>query len=206
MKKSPNTQVRRNGSAARATKQGKNRRLAYSGELLAGNPPSPTPALPGRSLSSKEFKVVALRDCLPPDEMQFCDCPASAVNYWRRNIQNAPHFDPERECLVVLILNVRRRIKGHVLQSIGTNDTMLLRLCEVFRAAVIAAGMAIIILHNHPTGDPSPSEADIEVTRDLIRGGRLLKIDVFDSIIIGHPEAASGKGYASLREMGYFNF
>jgi len=58
-------------------------------------------------------------------------------------------------------------------------------------------------LHNHPSGDATPSEADIKVTRDLIRGGQLLKIDVVDHIIIGRANK-SGKDYQSLRELGYF--
>jgi DNA repair protein RadC len=59
-------------------------------------------------------------------------------------------------------------------------------------------------VHNHPSGDPTPSEADIRVTRDLIRAGQLLKIDVLDHVILGRRAAANGKDYVSLRELGYF--
>ena len=52
--------------------------------------------------------------------------------------------------------------------------------------------------HNHPSGDPTPSEADIRVTRDLIRAGQLLKLEVLDHVIVGHGR------HSSLREMGYF--
>jgi DNA repair protein RadC len=69
---------------------------------------------------------------------------------------------------------------------------------EVFRLAIIASASGIILAHNHPSGDPSPSEADIKVTRDLIRGGQLLKIDVVDHIIVGYPN------HTSLRALGYF--
>ena len=59
------------------------------------------------------------------------------------------------------------------------------------------------MMHNHPSGDPTPSEADIKVTRDLIRGGQLLKIEVLDHVVMG--QAGEGqKGYTSLRELGYF--
>jgi DNA repair protein RadC len=71
--------------------------------------------------------------------------------------------------LVVFILNTRRRIKGHYLVSIGTMDTILCHPREIFRLAVMASAAAIIIAHNHPSGDPTPSEADIKITRDLIR-------------------------------------
>jgi DNA repair protein RadC len=59
-------------------------------------------------------------------------------------------------------------------------------------------------MHNHPSGDPSPSEADIKVTRDLIRGGQLLKIDVLDHVVMGQPDGNGSNGYVSLRELGYF--
>ena len=61
-----------------------------------------------------------------------------------------------------------------------------------------------MLAHNHPSGDPTPSEADIKVTRDLIRAGQLLKIEVIDHVIIGRATAQRAKDYASLRELGYF--
>jgi len=78
-------------------------------------------------------------------------------------------------------------------------DTLLAHSREVFRAAIIAGASAIVIMHNHPSGEPSPSEADIRVTRDLIRAGQLLKMEVLDHVIVG-----AGANRASLRELGYF--
>ena len=69
---------------------------------------------------------------------------------------------------------------------------------EVFRVAIVACASAIVLMHNHPSGEPEPSEADIKVTRDLIRAGQLLKIEVTDHVIIGNPN------HCSLRELGYF--
>jgi DNA repair protein RadC len=77
-------------------------------------------------------------------------------------------------------------------------DTILVHPREVFRTAVIGAASAIVLVHNHPSGEPTPSEADIKVTRDLIRAGQLLKIDVLDHVIMGNPNRSS------LRELGYF--
>jgi DNA repair protein RadC len=84
------------------------------------------------------------------------------------------------------------------LVSIGTLDTILVHPREAFRVAVIAAAAAIVLAHNHPSGDPTPSEGDIKATRDLIRAGQLLKIDVLDHVIMGHDR------HCSLRELGYF--
>ena len=149
----------------------------------------------------KEFKITALRECPMPDAMDICETPEQAAAYWRRHIPQMPTFNPELECFVVLLLNTRRRIKGHTLISIGTLDTLLVHPREVFRPAIIAASAAIILMHNHPSGDHCPSEADIKVTRELIRAGELLKLPVLDHVVIGHPDLP--KPYCSLRELGY---
>jgi hypothetical protein len=136
----------------------------------------------------QEWKIVSLRECPTPQEMQLCETPTEAAAYWRTHITQHPYFNPECECLVVLILNTRRKIKGHYFVSIGTLDTILCQPREVFRLAIMASAAAIIIMHQHPSGESTPSEADIKVTRDLIRGGQLLKIDVVDagSSRVGH--------------------
>lgn len=150
------------------------------------------------AFNAKEYKVVALRECPLPEQMMICDTPDTAAEYWRLHIATNPYFSPDCECFAVLLLNTRRRCKGHQLLTIGTPDTILVSPVTVFRGAVIAAAAAIVLMHNHPSGDPTPSEADIKVTRDLIRAGQLMKIDVLDHVIIGHPNRAS------LRELGYF--
>jgi DNA repair protein RadC len=131
--------------------------------------------------------------------MQICERPDQAADYWRKHITTAAHFNPDCECFVVLILNTRRRIRGHHLVSIGTMDTILVHAREVFRVAIIMAAHAIVMMHNHPSGEATPSEADVKVTRDLVRAGQLLKIEVLDHVIIGHDK------HCSLRELGYFS-
>jgi DNA repair protein RadC len=133
-----------------------------------------------------------------PAEMLVCETPAQADAYWRLHIEPHPYFNPECECFVVLFLNTRKRVKGHQLLATGTMDTILVHPREVFRAAVISSAAAILLMHNHPSGEPQPSEADIKVTRDLIRAGQLLKIEVIDHVVIGRP------GFQSLRALGYF--
>jgi DNA repair protein RadC len=150
------------------------------------------------SKSAKEYKVIALRECPLPEDMQVCDTPQRAADYWRATVQTNPYFNPECECFVVLMLNTRRRVEGHQLLSIGTLDTILVHPREVFRASVIVSAAAIILMHNHPSGEPEPSEGDIKVTRDLIRAGQLMKIEVLDHVIMGRER------HCSLRELGYF--
>jgi len=108
------------------------------------------------------------------------------------------------ETLQALLLNTRRRLIRVEEISDGTIDTLLVHPREVFKKAIAANASAVILAHNHPSGDPTPSEADIKVTRDLIRAGQLLKIDVLDHVIIGRATAERPKDYVSLRELGYF--
>src|SRR6516162_782891 len=157
---------------------------------------------PGEPFNPKEFKLLALRECPTPAEMQLCDTPDKAAAYWRQHVPSHPYFNLDVECFVVVLVNTRRRIQGHCFISTGTLDTILVHPREVFRPAVIGASAAIVLIHNHPSGDPTPSEADIKVTRDLIRAGQILKIEVLDHVVMG--QSGEGKGYVSLRELGYF--
>ncbi len=108
------------------------------------------------------------------------------------------------ETFQVILLNTRRRLIRIEPISQGTLDTILVHPREVFRPAIAAGAAAIILAHNHPSGDPTPSEADIKVTRDLIRAGQLLKIEVLDHVILGRATQERPKDYTSLRELGYF--
>lgn len=108
------------------------------------------------------------------------------------------------ETLQVLLLNTRRRLIRVAEITDGTLDTILVHPREVFKTAIAANAAAVVLAHNHPSGDPAPSEADIKVTRDLIRAGQLLKIDVLDHVIIGRATPERPKDYSSLRELGYF--
>lgn len=147
---------------------------------------------------------MVLRECTPVGEKGLCDEPARAVRYWRLNVETHPYFNPHVECFVVLYLNTRRRVIGHCVVSTGTLDALLVHPREVFRLAVILPCAAIVLMHNHPSGDPVPSEADIKVTRDLIRAGQLMKCEVLDHVIVGNLEEGRTKDYTSLREVGYF--
>ena len=130
---------------------------------------------------------------------QLLDTPDQVAAYWRQNIPKADWYDPMKEAFVVLVLNTRKRILGHNLVALGSLDTCPVVPLSVFRPVIVMAGSAIVLAHNHPSTDPTPSTADIAVTRDLVRAGLLLKIEVLDHVILG-----SGNEYRSLKELGYF--
>ena len=133
-------------------------------------------------------------------ELPILDTPEAVAEAMREGsrLLNAEVFQ-------VLLLNTRRRlIASPVKISDGTLDTILVHPREVFKSAIAANAAAVVLVHNHPSGDPTPSEADIKVTRDLIRAGQLLKIEVLDHVILGRKTEERPKDYASLRELGYF--
>lgn len=132
-------------------------------------------------------------------ESPLLDTPEAIAGLLREQNRRA-----EVETFQVVLLNTRRRLIEVREVSHGTLDTILVHPRDVFRHALAANAAAVVLAHNHPSGDPTPSEADIKVTRDLIRAGQLLKIDVLDHVILGRATRERSKDYVSLRELGYF--
>jgi DNA repair protein RadC len=132
-------------------------------------------------------------------EAPLLDTPEAVADLMREEVRLH-----QVETFQVLLLNVRRRLLGLAKVSQGTLDTILVHPREVFKPAIAANASAILLVHNHPSGDPTPSEADIKVTRDLIRAGQLLKIEVLDHVILGRATQERPRDYVSLRELGYF--
>lgn len=132
-------------------------------------------------------------------EAPMLDTPARIADYLRE-----PNRLYDVETFQAVLLNTRRRLIRVEQLSQGTLDTILVHPREVFRAAITSNASALVLVHNHPSGDPTPSESDIKATRDLIRAGQLLKIDVLDHVIFGRKTADRANDYVSLRELGYF--
>ena len=141
-----------------------------------------------------EFKVMTIRETATVS----CESSDAAINYIRANIPNSSWFDREKEAFVCLLMNTRMRIIGFNLVSLGNLNSVQIHPREVFRPAIVAAANSIILVHNHPSDDTTSSEADIKCTRDLIRAGQVLKIEVNDHIIWSETK------HCSLRELGYF--
>ena len=99
-----------------------------------------------------------------------------------------------QEQLRVLLLNTRNQVMAQRIVYQGNVNSSIVRPAEVFRAAIIDSAPSIIISHNHPSGDPTPSPEDVSITRDLVAGGKLLGIDVLDHIVI------AGSKFVSLKE------
>ncbi|QSZ27870.1 DNA repair protein RadC [Aceticella autotrophica] len=106
----------------------------------------------------------------------------------------------KKEYFKVVMLNVKNKIIAVDTISIGSLNSSIVHPREVFKAAIERTASSLILVHNHPSGDPSPSNEDIEVSKRITQSGNILGIKVLDHIIIG-----DGIGI-SLKEKGYYNF
>lgn len=102
-----------------------------------------------------------------------------------------------QEHVRVILLDAGRRVLAMPTLYIGTVNMTVLRVAEVFREAIISGSPAIILAHNHPSGDPTPSPEDVEFTRALANAGRLLDVALLDHIIVGQQRLIS------MREQGF---
>jgi len=102
----------------------------------------------------------------------------------------------EQEHLRTLLLDSKNHVLGSPTIYVGSINTSLIRVGEVFREAIKANCAAIIVAHNHPSGDPTPSPEDVAVTEQIVAAGKLLDIEVLDHLVIGHQR------YVSLKERG----
>jgi DNA repair protein RadC len=105
--------------------------------------------------------------------------------------------ETDREVFAVALLTIRRRVLGLHTVSVGCLTSSLVHPREVFKPAILAGSAALLLAHNHPSGDPEPSAEDIALTRRLIAAGHLLGIEILDHLILGE----AGR-FVSLRERG----
>lgn len=127
----------------------------------------------------------------PADEKLRVTSPADGANLLLPRLSHL-----EQEELHVLLLDTRNRVIGIRAIYKGSLNSSMVRIGEIFRPAIEAPAAAIIIGHNHPSGDPSPSPEDISVTRKIVEAGKLLDIAVLDHLVIGNGR------YTSLKEKG----
>ncbi len=123
-----------------------------------------------------------------PEERPSINSPADAANLLMSDMMLL-----EQEHLRVILLDTRNKLIRIVPVYVGTLNSSNVRVAELFRAAIKENAAAIVIIHNHPSGDPTPSVEDVNVTRRLIDAGNLLNINVLDHIVIGYQKFVSLK-------------
>lgn len=126
-----------------------------------------------------------------PQERPSISSPADAANLLMSEMAFL-----DQEHLRAILLDTRNRVLGIRTIYIGSLNTAVIRLAEVFRPAIRENAAALIVAHNHPSGDPSPSPEDVSVTREMVKAGKLLELRLLDHLIIGRHR------YVSLKERG----
>lgn len=141
--------------------------------------------------SIKVIKLIQVKEDVLPFGDTAVSCSTEAARIAHKFLEGV-----DREHFCLMCLNAKNKINALHTVSIGTVDQCLVAQRECFKLAIISNSVAILIFHNHPSGDPQPSSHDIELTRALVKAGDLLNIKVHDHIIIG-----DGKDdYVSLKE------
>ena len=126
-----------------------------------------------------------------PDERVQVRSPADAANLLMGEMSTL-----EQEQLRVMVLDTRNRVLAVSTVYVGSLNSSVVRVSELFREAIRRNAAAIIVAHNHPSGDPTPSPEDVAVTRNIIHAGQLLDIEVLDHVVIGQQR------FVSLKERG----
>ena len=138
------------------------------------------------------FRLQLIRDGSPSRDRKQITSPLQAASML------APYLEvQDRENLVILMMDIKGSVIGMSIVATGTIDSALVSTREVFKPALIANAKSIILGHNHPSGDPTPSPEDVIITTNLVKAGELLEVDVLDHVIIGDDGRS-----ASLNEMG----
>lgn len=114
--------------------------------------------------------------------------PQSVIKAIRASIK-----DKAKEHFKLILLNARNKILGVSTISIGSLNASIVHPREVFKDAIAHSAYSVVLAHNHPSGDPEPSENDIKMTKKLVESGKILGIEVIDHIIIGKNEFCSFK-------------
>ena len=132
------------------------------------------------------------------EEVQL-DRPNKVADYLR----SAFDENPMQEAFYCVYLDRKNHPLGRHLITLGTVDSTLVSCREVFRGAILASASALVVAHNHPSGDPAPSAADLNVTRKLRDASKVLEILLLDHVIVGDAKADPQKcGVYSFREAG----
>jgi DNA repair protein RadC len=132
------------------------------------------------------------REDLEPELKDFdIKNPESVVKAIRASIK-----DKAKEHFKLILLNPRNKIISISTISIGTLNASLVHPREVFKDAIVHSAASVVLAHNHPSGDPEPSEDDITITKRLIEAGKILGVEVIDHIIVGK------NGFFSFKEKG----
>ena len=144
-----------------------------------------------------QYKISLLKSKISEDEVKFTCSQDVAENIFIHSLFTTN--DNDKEKLYVIILNIKNKVIGYSLISMGSLTASIVHPREVLKPAILASAASIIIIHNHPSGDPEPSPDDIEITNRIAKSSSIMGINLLDHIILGF-EADEFKGYYSFKQ------
>jgi DNA repair protein RadC len=144
-----------------------------------------------------QYKISLLKSKIAEEEVQFKNSQDVAENSFIHSLFTDQ--DNDKEKLYVIILNIKNKVIGYSLISMGSLTASIVHPREVLKPAILASAASIMIIHNHPSGDPEPSTDDIEITNRIARACAIMGINFLDHIILGF-EADEFKGYYSFKQ------
>jgi len=144
-----------------------------------------------------QYKISLLKNRISEEEVRFTCSKDVAENSFIHSLFTKQ--DNDKEKLYVIMLNIKNKVIGYSLISMGSLTSSIVHPREVLKPAILASAASIIIIHNHPSGDPEPSSDDMEITNRISRACSILGINLLDHIILGF-EADEFKGYYSFRQ------
>jgi DNA repair protein RadC len=154
-------------------------------QTTAKKTPKPIPA---------EIRVLST---LPANTPISCDGPAEIAHYFREHVTTSPRFHPEKEQLVVILLNTRLKARGFEIICTGSDSQAHFKMRDVMRPVIASGANQFVLLHNHPSGDPKPSQTDTTITRKICEVAKQLETTLLDHVIMGE-----GTSFYSHRDAG----
>lgn len=130
-----------------------------------------------------------------------CDSAERVYSFWRDVVSRRPEHEEDKEQLISILLNSKLVPVAYHVVSIGCLNETLAHMREIFRPAIILAAYGFILVHNHPSGDPNPSQSDHHLTKRVRENAALLEIRFIDHVVVGEPRTGL-PSYFSFREAG----
>jgi DNA repair protein RadC len=150
-----------------------------------------------KAIQLKAAFELARRLSEPREKQPTVSAPADAAAVLRPRLR-----DQDREFFCALLLNTKNTLLKVSEVSKGSLNASIVEPREVFKDAIASSAASMILAHNHPSGDPTPSSEDIAITKRLVKAGELLNIAVLDHIILGQRTQGRDQDFVSLKELG----
>ena len=163
---------------------------------------TPPLAMPATKIqrTARFIPVSVLRE--DPNPVGILDSPEQTLQYWRQVIAAQPDYEPDKEQLVAILLNTRLRPFAWHRVSTGSLNETIGHPRDILRPVIVGAAWGFLLAHNHPSGEPTPSRADRDLTARLSAAADLLQIRLVDHIITTDPDRESNAPYFSFQEAG----